>query len=266
MRLNKKQKAILKHIKSGEIYDLFSYLKHYNLVKHIKYDKQEVNNLFNHDKICKKYYYPSNLTPTAVNVLTSEHFFERLNAREIDENRYTPASLSINFNCGIQNITIEEMIYEINFYEGVYIATSFDSIIDFLSLWQYLKSQMLILEVPVELSKETIGLFFKENTYSFKKINHKSTEILDLIDYSSFSLSDKYYLDNTYSFSDKQYTICKAFLSKRIYPTTQLNIYIQNHFQTLEEYTQKSALRAAWLAILITVFLSIIQLIYQYLL
>lgn len=265
MKLNKKQKEILKHIKSGDIYDLFTYMKYYNLVKHIKYDKQEVNNLFNQDKICKKYYYYSNLTPSKAIVKTAEQFSQQLIAKEIEAINYTPASLSLNFNCGIQKITIDGKTHEINFYDGVYVTSSFNFIIDFLSLWQYLKSQMLILEVPVEISKETIGLFFEEDT-CFSNANKKDVDILNLIDYSTFSFSDKYYLDNTYSFSNAQYAICSDFLTKRIYPTPQLNIYIQNHFKTTEESTQKSALIAAWLAILVAVSLSVIQLFYQYLL
>ena len=257
MKLNKNQKSILKQIMSGKIFDLYSYIKCFDLGEFISYDKEEIAKLFSQDNICKEYYYPSNLKPLAANVLPAEIFYQKVSSKEIDENKYTYFSLSLNFCTGIKEVSISNKTYKINFYNGVYVAKSFETIIDFLSLWQYLKSEMLVLEVPNEITPETIGLFFEKNISSSNvNISSSSNQLKD-IDYSTLSYSDVHYLKkNVYSFSNEHYIICKDFLSKRIYPTPQLKLYIQNKFRTTEEKIQQSALIAAWLAIFVSIFLT----------
>lgn len=259
MKLNKNQKSILKQILSGKIFDLYSYIKCFDLGEYISYDKEEIFKLFTQDNICKEYYYPSNLKPLPANVLPADIFHQKVSAKEIDENKYTYSPLSLNFCTGIKEVPIINKTYRINFYNGVYVAKSFETIIEFLSLWQYLKSEMLVIEVPVEITPETIGLFFEKNiSFSDAHISTSSIQLKD-IDYTTFTYSDAHYLKkDMYSFSDKHYIICKEFLSKRIYPTPQLKLYIQNKFRTTEEITQQSALLAAWLAIFVSIFLTFI--------
>lgn len=263
MKFNKKQQQIIKLIMSGDIFDLFSYIKHFKLGENISYDKEEISKLFTQDNICKDYYYSRNLKPIAANIMTSDIFLQKVNAKEIDESKYIHRSLSINFCTGIQEVFIDNQYYKINFYNGVYVAKSFESIIDFLSLWQYLKSEMLVLEVPNEITPETIGLFFEKNSSLNADTSISSTPLQD-IDYSTFSYSDEHYIKNDiYSFSNEHYTICRDFLSKRIYPTPQLNLFIQKKFRTTAESAQQSALSAAWLAIIVSIILTFMPYIYS---
>lgn len=263
MKLNKHQKEIIKHIKSGDIYDIYSYIKFFESGETISYNKANIFNAFANDTICKEYYYPSNLTPKASNVLTADAFKQKVSFGEIDASKYDSATLKLNYCSGTKDLFINDTLYKINFYDGVYIAKSFDTIIEFLSLWQYLKSEMLILEVSSDLSRETLGLFYEKDTITTNNIATSDANILQDIDYSDFSYGDNHYLTNdSYTFSEKHYTICKDFLAKRIYPTPQLNLFMQNNYKTSEESIQKSALIAAWLAIFVSIALTFTPYIY----
>ncbi|MDD3014511.1 MAG: hypothetical protein PHC34_12480 [Candidatus Gastranaerophilales bacterium] len=259
MKFTQHQQQIIKHIKSGEIYDLESYLKQFDLCEYIKYDKETILNQFTQDDICKTYHYPCSLTPKAATVITDDEFIQKSNTRQIDCSKYCTLILKLKFDTGIKKVESNGEIHEVNFYDGVYIGKSFDYIIEFLTLWEYLKSELLILEVPAALSANTLGLFFEKSTDTLVLGNS-----LDNIDFCDSTYKDTPYLvDKLYSFSNEHYTICKEYISKRIYGTPKLNLFIQKGFKTSEEALQKSALIAAWLAILVSIFLTVLPYIYS---
>ena len=262
MKLTKRQKDIVKQIKEGKIYDVESYIRHYDLGEFIKYDYEEFSRAFEEDDINKKFYYPKDLTPNVTNVLTIETYNYKVESGKIDEKSYTVFSLELVADAGNVTVNIHDVEYHVNLYEGIYVAKSFGHILDFLTVWEYLKSEMLILELSTELKKTAIELFFEKSLMQQGEL--KENELDRNINYKAHSLSDNYYIESgKYIFSREKFIICEEYLKKRIYPTPSLNLYIQNKFSTKEEAMQKSALVAAWLAIFVSIILTFVPHIYS---
>lgn len=256
MKFTKHQKETIQHIFSGDIYDITSYLKYFNLGTTIKFDKSEIINRFNTDDIPKKYYFPNALQHKYANMLTEEDYLAKLQNSEINPNNYTVSILQLSYNSGIKHESWNASDYTLNFYKGVYVANSFTDILEFLTLWQYLVSEMLILEVPHDFSAEVLGLFYKKEDYSQAE-NRSINDRIKNINFDTFSYDDQYYLgDNIYTLSHEHCIMCKEYMAKRIYPSTKLGIFINKNFTTYEERTQNKALFVAWLAIFVSVILT----------
>lgn len=252
MKLTKHQKQTIRKIYSGEIYDIFSYLKYFHLGTTIKFDKQSINDSFNRDPLPKKYYYPSALQCRSSNLLPEKDYFEHLQNNQLDPNQYIPKDLELSYNTGIKQETWNGEKYILNFYEGVYIANSFNDIIEFLTLWQFLESEMLILNVSQDFSAKFLGLFYIKEAITSNIDSSIQSRIND-IDCDTFTYDDKYYLNYQYILSHDHCVMCKEYLNKRIYPSSKLGLFIKRHFRTYEEQSQRRALFAAWIAIFISI-------------
>ena len=256
MKFSKHQKEILKKINEGKVFNITSYLETFNLRNFIKYDMNEVNTLFQNDPLPKKFYYPNNIPPRPSMVISENEFYKREKEHTLSPDKYNSLNINLSYTCGIQHKTLDGLTFTLDFYKGVYVSTCFDKIIEFLSLWQYLKSEMLILDAPYDPGNEDIGIFFsKTSSYPMDYLKNWQERIKD-IDFVNHTYSDQHYLSGyKYIFSDEYFNICKEFWNRRIYKTAKLSLFIQKRFQTTEENMQNNALVAAWLAILVAVIL-----------
>lgn len=259
MRFTKYQKNVIKKIASGEVHDIYTYLTTYNLVSLAQYNRNEIEQAFISDDIPKEYYYPQNLQPKLSTVETPNNFHNKVMQGAINPEKYNRFSLKLNHNMGIKHLSWSGIEYELNFYDGVYIAKSFNDIVTFLSIWQYLKSQMLILDLPSELTAKTLGLFYEKHTRATINQPKALADRIKKINFTDYSYDDNNYFNGIeYIFSIEHCTICKEYLGRKLYPTPELNVFIQKNFKTTEEKTQSSALLAAWLAIFVSIVLSVI--------
>lgn len=259
MKFNRKQKEIIRKMASGEIQDIYSYMTAFNLLTFAQFKKTEIEQAFFTDSFPKEYYFPLGLSPKFSTIETPDTFTQKVNAGLINPNKYDRFSLSLNYNYGIKHLSWDNKNYSIDFYNGMHIAKSFDDIISFLSLWQYLKSEMLVIELPSDLTDKTLGLFYEKQIISTPTQSLSQEEKIRGINFENHTYDDGNYSNGIdYKFSTEKCTICKEYLGKKIYPTPELNLYIQRNFKTCEEKTQSSALFAAWLAIFVSVALPLI--------
>lgn len=259
MKFNKKQKEIIIKIVSGEIQDIYSYMSAFNLLSFVQFKKTEIEQSFFSDSLPKEYYFPRGLSPKLSTIETPDRFTKKVNAGLINPDNFNSFSLSLNYNYGIKHLSWDNNNYSINFYNGIYIANSFDDIVSFLSLWQYLKSEMLVIELPSDLTDKTLGLFYEKHIISSSAQPLSLEEKIKSINFESHTYNDDSYFNGVdYKFSTEKCTICKEYLGKKIYPTPELNLYIKRNFKTCEEKIQSSALFAAWLAIFVSVTLPLI--------
>lgn len=259
MKFTKHQKEVIRRIFNGDIYDISSYIKYYNLGRKIKFNKHEIIEKFNQDSLPKIYYYPKNLKLTYANIISEDIYKQRVKQGFINPNSYNQIILSLSFSSGNKKETWENNSYEINFYDGVYIANNFNDILEFLTLWQYLKSQMLILEAPCQLTPCILGLFYEKVEAIPLKIT-STEEKIKLIDFNHFAYDDRYYLSEDYKLSFDHCTICKDYIAKKIYPSVQLGVFIKKRFRTSEEQAQIGASRLAKLAIIVSILINLFPL------
>lgn len=255
MKFTKHQKETIKGIYRGDIYDISSYLKYFNLGCYIKIDKQEILNKFTSDEIPKKYYCANSLKKKYSNIISEYDYNQKVQNGDINPDNYSVYELHLSFNSGIKHEFWEDTEYCLDFYKGVYIANRFDDILEFLTLWQFLISEMLILEVPHNFSADTLGLFYNKAP-DFRNEVLSINERIKSINFNDFSYDDQYYLQNNYILSQEHCLMCKEYMDKRIYPSTKLGVFITKHFSTYEETTQNKALFVAWLAIFVSIALT----------
>lgn len=256
MRLSKHQRSTIKKIYNGEIYDIVSYLKCFEFGSLVKYDENEISQNFQTDAIAKTYYWNNKLKRNKANTLTEQEYLRKVEQEELHSEYYDSDSLRIEFTGKDQRVEWNGSEYTFDFYSGVYVAKSVEHILDFLALCQYLKAEMLILEVPCSPDREALGLFFEKECNDSVE-NTESRE--PPIHYETLTVDDTYYLrDRKYAFSNINCTICSDYIGKKIYPTPRLKLFIGHHFKTAAERAQSAALWAAWIAILVSLITNII--------
>ena len=262
MKLSKHQKETIRKIFSGEIYDITSYLRYFNLGTEVKFDKNLIEDSFAKDNLPKKYYHYSSVDRRLSTILTEDDYLQKLENGKLDPNHYKESTLRLSYNTGIKQETWEGQTYTLNFYEGVYVANVFTDILEFLTIWQFLKSEMLILEVPQDFSPKFLGLFYTK-TALYRDNSTSIENRIKNIDYKNFTYDDQYYLNSNYTLSHEHCLMCKEYLDKRICPSTKLELFIKRRFKTYEERTQNKALFVAWLAIFVSITLTFLPYVHK---
>lgn len=133
---------------------------------------------------------------------------------------------------------------------GFLIATSIDKIVGFISIWEYLKNELEILEIDKEVSKTELELFFKKNKV---QEGRRTICVSNYNDEGFVYRSASLYIDEDIKADEEQLKIWKKYFTKRILPTPTLNKYIANGFKTEEEKTSKQSLIVAVIAIIISI-------------
>lgn len=250
MKLSKHQREIIQKIYKGEVYDIVSYLQCFNLGHLVRYDENKIEKAFQANPGSKTYYWNKHLKRSKANTISEEEYQSKIEREELHPDYYESASIKLVFNYKNQHVNWNGVDYYYDFYSGVYVAKSIEHILDFLALCQYMKAEMLILEVPCSPSKEMLGLFFEKKP----QVSPITSTLNELpIHYETLTIDDSLYLnDEQYDFSTKNCTICSEYIGKKIYPTSKLKLFIAHRFKTAEERAHVAALVAAWVAILIS--------------
>ena len=247
MRFTKRQKEIIQKIGSGEIWDLFSFVKVFQSQRTARYDWKLVQQAFRADPKAQEHYCAKKLSPTPANLIPADVFVEKLRQKIIDPSEYVRLPAELKKTCAKQEETVLESSFSFDFYQGVPIAASFEELVEFLAIWQLLRRYGLVLDVPQPLTAETVGLFFEESD---------PDEIPPFVaDENSETLcfSDRRYLTGRiYRLSRDHLAICQEFLGRRLYPAPGLKLFIQNRFRTQDEVSQSRSLLVTVLAILVS--------------
>jgi hypothetical protein len=167
MKLSKYQKKIIDQIITGKVFDIPSYLKSFCKGKDQKYDIEELQNRFREEEREKIYkvmkdghsaYTPSSgassmldfRVPRKPDSITDDEWEEK--PAELDE------------NIPFQEELFAGQTYSFDFKDkGVFVADSFESVVDFIMLWTYLENEALVLSVDKPILAEDIGVFFESN-------------------------------------------------------------------------------------------------------
>ena len=237
MKFTKRQQEIVKKISNGEITDILSFVKNFNLGEENCFDKKEVINRFEDVYSDKKFLCD---TGHFDNYNESDRIVERID----NKTGYCKAKLS--FQDCYSNFLCAGVRYSYHIFKPVYISNAMDEIISFIALWQYLQSQALIIELPKTCSNEDVGLFLK-----CKKDNAKSS--ITLLDdnttpYAYYNLDVSFYdfFDGKYELDEENFEICFPYLVRKIYPAPELKTFIQKGYKTNEEINN---FRNMWIAL-----------------
>lgn len=264
MKYSKKQKEIIKLIQNGIIFDIPSFVSYYSLTKHVVIDKISLSKKFDEESFSKRYFHPVSLKRHQTNVMTEVEYRSKADRHDINPCSYTSTLLSLKHDVGLKTLTIDDHTFTIDLYNGVNIAESFSEIYEFLILWQHLKNEMLVLECSGDNEKETLSLMFSATPQKGNQLLEDDV-VCNYIDYDTFTISDRYLIEYDYAFCTDIYYRCRDFVGKRIYPSMQLSLFVENKFETFDEISQRKSLCAAWIAIWVSILLGLSSYVGDYL-
>lgn len=282
MKFNKHQQLIIKKIASGEITDISTYLKAFDLSTYRKLDENDILNRLNESekgncyKRLKKTFRESNqlfcnndLVPQFVPNIPKLEDFEDVEP--------TIAKNGSKYTVVVDNSTK----YEYDFFDGININNSFSDIKEFLTIWQFLKLEGLVLEVDKQLSKSDFEPFFEykpinETTYGKTKTPKKTSITYPISDglykvdinelkslypnvKTDYVKDFRNYIDYYFEYNKANELICSQFICKQIYGNPELDAFIKNKFKTREQINFKWSLIPAYLALALTLEIAIWQ-------
>lgn len=265
MNFDEHQKEIIKTIDNGTVFDILSFVKEFGYYEVYKVDKHEIETAFAEQEKGKTY-------PIIKPSSGSQIFNNHTKLAEDIENK--PAKLfyrdtNVFINCREQKFT-----YDLCSDNGICISTSFDEIKNFIALWEYLKNELDVLEVKKNLDCEEVGLFFqkKANPQYFQGIEQDNNMIpIDLFGFrisnDSVTLEETQsnpvyaikYIETILECDYDKLNVCEYYLDKKIIPTPALRNFIASDFSTPDQIATKDSLKAAWIAIGISIVATLIS-------
>ena len=278
MKLNRHQKEIISKILSKDIYDIASYLNCFNLCHIEKYDMEKLEKEFLESEKGKQYKVMKDghfrWTTTTINTtagglpISLPSIIPRTDITddewEYKKAKFVPHTKPIEYE-------FEEQKFTFDFDTGVNILNDFNNLIDFFTLWNYLKQESLIFEVDKQISTTDIGLFFEPTTLHKKeKVSihiekdyvelPKDSKVGELINKFKSDILDEVpthtaieFTDRTWIINEENLTMSREFIGKKFIPSSSLHIYSKCGYKTKEERAQRNNLAVAWIAVIISI-------------
>lgn len=287
MKFTKKQKTIIGKIASGEITDIPSYIRVFNLSMFIKLSKEDIEKRMEIEENGKTYKHLKegvNTIGTSTSTNNPLGFsmprFYPIIPKEED---YEDVLAKISYHGSTMTIEADENNkFKYDFFEGMNITNSFSDIKDFLTIWQFLKTEGLVLEVGKKVTKADYEPFFEykpilETKYGKEKENTKRKldeniiikedkglrKVESSFDFLKVNLDCivdyRKYIDYYFEYNKANELICSQFINKQIYGNSELDIFIKKRFKTNEMVNLNKTLIPAYMALVLTLGITIWQ-------
>lgn len=281
MKFTKHEKEIIRKINTGEVYDILSYLKAFNLTTFRKLDKEvakkrlvEKENGATYQQIKH-----GSKEPKPVQITLANSKFQNTTIYEYDKDiiEYVPATLT--YAGAKQKITtLDGAKYSYDYIHGINFTNSFDDVKRFLVIWQYLKAEGLIIEVDKETTREDYEIFLEykpiaetsykkyesEDVTSFEKDGQVYTKvenypILFAYDDPNAKKDFRDYIDYYFEYNKSYEKLCQQFIGKQIFAGPDLALFVDRHFHTKEQINTILNLIPAYAALVLTLIITIYQ-------
>lgn len=285
MHFKRHEKEIIKKIASGEVRDIPSYLEVFKLNTFYRLDKKEIEKkletteggkTYKKLKSCESLFnYGTTYLQNPIEMTNSVPQISSV-VHGDEDYEYIPAKLQYKESSYTVDVD-EKNSYTYDFFKGINVANSFSDIKMFLTIWQFLKSEGLVLEVDKETSSKDYEPFFdfkpiEETSYYMDKVKKaQNVGKPDLIPLLSGNMTlGKYidrnaikdyrdYVDSLFEYNISHERICSQFINKQIYGNSELDFFIKKGFKTTEQINVKRALIPAYLALVLTLVIAIWQ-------
>jgi hypothetical protein len=148
----------------------------------------------------------------------------------------------------------------------------------FLTIWQFLKSEGLVLEVDKTVTSKDFEPFFEykpvaETQYGKARMQNneaisfhsdlkpiKIQEIPLLQHDEAGAIKDfRNYIDYCFEYNESNELICSQFINKQIYGNSELDVFIKKNFKTNEQINFTRALIPAYLALVLSLGIALWQ-------
>lgn len=291
MKFTKKQRLIIKKIATGEIKDIPSYICALHLSTFYKLSKENIEKRMLIDENGKTYkklkddakIFYNSTTPNSLGILMPS------STPIIPQNEdYEDVPATISYKESSECIQLNNnSTFEYDFFQGINITKSFKDIKDFLTIWQFLKSEGLILEVGKKVTKADYEVFFEykpisETKYGKIKLQksteHTNSKLTENEKFKNWEMCNNFdftklipkvdenrikdyrdYIDYYFEYNKENELICTQFIDKQIYGNSGLDVFIKKGFKTSEEINVNKTLIPAYLALVLTLSITLWQ-------
>lgn len=275
MKLTSHQKKIIDAIITKKVYDIPSYLEQFGKMHLQQYDFDEIHTVFKQMENGRTYmfrkgtdsYYYTDVFDRNGNKCASYRVPNTTTYEFVDYPMATPVKAQLNRKINVECYQNGPTRFVFDFLKEAYpVADSFDDIIDFITLWSYLKREALILEVDKPVSKNDICIFFEKkdqkispnsNPYWSRHYNILSDETeeepLESECYLLPEKEAKHFIAQAWKLNEENLLTCSEFIGKKIIPSSELRVYQQKRFKTVEQVANSRNLFVAWFAVFISV-------------
>lgn len=285
MKLTKHQKQIVDAIVKGTVYDIPSYLKEFQKWHLRKYDLthpiakfteeeggKRYKVIIDEDKAYTKGIVPMNMGIGTINVDTK---LPR-KPEDIPDAAWEYREAELVHDVKPIEIEYKGETFSFDFIEaGVNVADNFDDIVEFMSLWAYLRQESLILEVPRDIVADDLGILFELKNRELEPetpfIIHRDKApdslikpitqiIIDIGDFyphpPTFLLSS--FMDEVWELNSEHQKNCEEYIGRKILSTEKLRVFAQQLYTTAGEWQFRIPLIISIIALSISV-LPVIQ-------
>lgn len=257
LKFNENEKEIIKKINDGKVYDIYSYVREFNLGKEKKYDLKDCEKIL--EKVEKGKLYKV-LTKEAVNKVNQDEQYIAT------ENDYEYLSKQLVNKSEVISVEFNDCQFDYELYHGVYIINSFENLKSFFIIWKYLKDNRLVLEVEKPIYKDELGIFFEckdrkpkifdeiekrkkmqgyfeELQKNIEKFISPNPPIMKMISKEKVKQHDaedneedaSLYFDYYFEYNYEHQKISSEFIGKKIIPMSSLELFVKEKFRTEED-------------------------------
>lgn len=245
--LSKDEKNIIKLIQEGKIRDIHSYVKFFGLDDSIQQHKDEIKRKFD-EKYGEKEYILNNIN---YDFLNKEALIERIN----DTTARVKPFLSYHRDSpDWDNIFYGDIDYYYQITEPIYICENIEAILHFISLWQYLASEQLIIELPKSCEKQDMELFLRKD---FSKNYSSDFEVENVRNYHDLAINPRKFIDWRVKLDKHNFELCLPYLTKQMQPTLALDVFIHDKFRTRADKNEGRNFKIALAGVIVAIITSV---------
>lgn len=286
MKLSKHKKRIVDAIIDKRVYDIPSYLREFGKWHLCKYDLTRPTAKFTEEQDGKEYKviidedkaYVKGTTPMNMGVLgtINSEIKLRRKTEDIPDDAWEYRKANLIHDVKPVEIEYKGERFSFDFMEkGVYVADNFKDIIEFLSLWAYLRQESLIIDVPKDVTVDDLGILFelkpKEPKQEIPFIIHKdknSKSSVNPITRTLVCVTEFYdsppnclissYMDEEWVLNNEYLKNCEEYIGRKIIATERLQLFANQLYTTTGEWQFRIPLIISIIALVVS-FVPIIQ-------
>lgn len=277
MKFSPHQKEIIRKIASGEVCDITSYIKAFNLSTLKKYDTEDIKKRLKESENGKTYKTLKSSYSTLGSAVRTNDGRCIMGGAFPTEDDFEQKEAELNYNHSTQVVECGEEQFNFDYCQGVNITPDFSAIKDFITVWQILKADGLVFETDKNVTKEDYEPFFdcqpikETHYYKLRKAIHTQgiTIRRDLtpaepkitIPHEEAGRVKDFrdYVDFLFKYNTSKEQICKQFIGKQIFGNGELDVFIKRGFRTRERVEFILALIPAYLSLVLTLGITIWQ-------
>lgn len=277
MKLSKHEKKIVDAIIQGDVYDIPSYLRKFGKCQNRKYDIYALEERFKATDGAKQYkvvidedkFYT--IVPSCAKLPFGGSFSTELKLprkpEDVPDDSWEFRNAELINDLKPIEITYLEHTFSLDFTNnGEYVADHFEDIVEFMTLWAYLRQESLIVEVPREVKAEDLSILFElvpkqqqdKATYTVlgdKKPDSSLRPVINTIDVGDYWPTTPHFLiskynDMVWKVNEEHLKNCEEYIGRKILPTGRLKVFAKQGYTTAEVWQYRIPLIISLVALI----------------